>query len=100
MPFLCVVIVLSLAGVFKLPVLLTVDPLCVQFDPPSGPSDPQKPYFCLGNLLIVDKSAFLSSIKMLLNVFRGSLGLIFGLLGAHLGALSAALGRLDGSPKF
>ncbi len=43
LPLLCVVIVFSLAGVFKLPVFFILDPIGVEFAPPSGPFDPQKP---------------------------------------------------------
>ena len=46
------------------------------------------------------KNQGLGSIKMLLMVFGGSLGLVLGALGGFLGALHVLLQALGGTPNF
>ena len=58
MPFLYVFVVPFLAVVFERFVLLTLDPVGVEFEPPSGPPTLKNLDFATGTLLIYDKSTF------------------------------------------
>ena len=70
-------------------VLLTLEPLGVDFEFPSGPSNPQKPWFRRGGSSIFEKSRFRISRCSLKSLgFSGApIWCSWGLLGGYVGAL-------------